>query len=419
MVDLKNIPCIILAGGFGTRLQSVVSEVAKPMAKIGHKPFLHILLDRLHQQGLVDFILSIGYKHESIVDYFDELKLPYSIKYSVEDDPLGTGGAIRKAMQLVKGKEALVCNGDTFFDLNFNQFLKDKDTEAAKGNLSLFMALKVSKGENRFGNVNLEKGRIISFGDPETQSNFQNAGVYWFEKTAFIENTQKGPFSLELDYFPQQLTAASIGAAAYETYFIDMGIPEDYDRAKKELATFFIDDTCTLFLDRDGVINTRIIGGYVKEPSAFHFIDGAKDAIVSFSKLFGRIIVVTNQQGIGKGLMTERNLEEVHRYMRTEIENAGGKIDAIYFAPDLSQNDPGLRKPATGMAFLAKDDFPEINFSKSVMIGDSDSDIEFGNALGMITVKVRGHEETRSNPSVLKEDLLSCCSVFEKVPARK
>jgi histidinol-phosphate phosphatase family protein len=149
-----------------------------------------------------------------------------------------------------------------------------------------------------------------------------------------------------------------------------------------------IDSSWTLFLDRDGVINQRIMDDYVKTIEEFIFLNEVPEAIVHFSKIFGRIVVVTNQQGIGKGLMTESNLSAVHTYMIQEIEKLGGRIDAVYFAPQLAKENSAMRKPEGGMALKAKSEFPEIDFSKSVMVGDSDSDIEFGKRLGMKTVKI-------------------------------
>jgi histidinol-phosphate phosphatase family protein len=149
-----------------------------------------------------------------------------------------------------------------------------------------------------------------------------------------------------------------------------------------------IDSSWTLFLDRDGVINQRIIDDYVKTIEEFIFLDEVPEAIVHFSKIFKRIVVVTNQQGIGKGVMTESNLSTVHTYMVQEIEKLGGRIDAVYFAPQLAKENSLMRKPEGGMALKAKSEFPEIDFSKSVMVGDSDSDIEFGKRLGMKTVKI-------------------------------
>lgn len=150
-----------------------------------------------------------------------------------------------------------------------------------------------------------------------------------------------------------------------------------------------IDKSWSLFLDRDGVINHKLDNDYVKNISEFKFIEGAIEAIVEASQLFGRIVVVTNQQGIGKGIMTDRDLKVVHDHMLDKIEEKGGRIDKIYYCPELAAKNAACRKPNTGMADTAKHDYPEIDFAKSIMVGDSDSDIEMGKRCGMKTVLIR------------------------------
>ena len=149
----------------------------------------------------------------------------------------------------------------------------------------------------------------------------------------------------------------------------------------------------TLFLDRDGVINRRLPGAYVQEWSTFEFLPGVEGAIAQFTKCFDRIIVVTNQQGIGKGLMTLEDLQEIHDRMQAAIDHAGGRIDAVYACPDLAKNDPPRRKPNIGMALDAEADFPDIDFTRAVMVGDSASDLEFGRRLGMLLVLIEGKGE--------------------------
>ena len=153
-----------------------------------------------------------------------------------------------------------------------------------------------------------------------------------------------------------------------------------------------LDARWTLFLDRDGVINVRKMGGYILDVSEFEFLPRATEAIAGFSTIFGHIFVVTNQQGIGKGLMTERNLLDIHRYMVEAVEKKGGKIASVYFAPELKTAGSEMRKPGTGMALKAKEDFPEIDFTRSVMVGDTDSDIQFGKNAGMKTIRVLTEE---------------------------
>lgn len=152
-------------------------------------------------------------------------------------------------------------------------------------------------------------------------------------------------------------------------------------------------NTWTLFLDRDGVINERIPGDYVKDWDSFDFVPGSIKAIERLSGVFGRIVVVTNQAGIGKGLMTEQELFSVHRMLLKTVDLLDGRIDKIYHAPDTPDNPSNLRKPGTGMALQAKRDFSEINFSKSVIVGDSVSDMEMGHSLGMVKVFIEGKNE--------------------------
>lgn len=166
-----------------------------------------------------------------------------------------------------------------------------------------------------------------------------------------------------------------------------------------------IDASWTLFLDRDGVINERIPDGYVRSTDEFVLLEGADRAIARASEVFGRIVVVTNQQGIGKGIMTERNLSEVHDYMNAMIAKSNGRIDGYYFAPQLAAENSPMRKPGTGMGLAAQKDFPEIDFQKSIIIGDSKSDMEFGRNLGMKTVFVTGKSEAPGNVDLVVDSL--------------
>jgi histidinol-phosphate phosphatase family protein len=142
----------------------------------------------------------------------------------------------------------------------------------------------------------------------------------------------------------------------------------------------------TLFLDRDGVINRRIVDDYVKRWEDFEFLPGVLESFPIFAKSFKRIFIVTNQQGVGKGLMTDEAVAKVHRKMIAEIESMGCPIDAIYYCPSLAAENSPRRKPNPGMALQAKDEFPDIDLSKSIMVGDSPSDIEFGINAGMRTI---------------------------------
>lgn len=159
-----------------------------------------------------------------------------------------------------------------------------------------------------------------------------------------------------------------------------------------------IDKNWTLFLDRDGVINKKIDNDYVKQWTEFEFIEGVLDALKFLSTIFENIIVVTNQQGIGKKLYREEDLEIIHKNMLYEIAFHGGKIDKVYFSPYLKSENHPTRKPGIGMALKAKEDISTINFKKSIMVGDSVSDMEFGRNAGMKTIYIS--EEINRNDKI-------------------
>jgi D-glycero-D-manno-heptose 1,7-bisphosphate phosphatase len=152
----------------------------------------------------------------------------------------------------------------------------------------------------------------------------------------------------------------------------------------------------TLFLDRDGVLNHQKEGSYILTWDEFIFYDGVLKAMQFFASQFKYIFIVTNQRGVGKGLMTEKELQQIHANMQKSIELAGGRIDGIYYCTEL---ESAFRKPAPGMALQAQKDFPDIDFNKSIMVGNSMSDMEFGRNIGAATVFV-----TTTNPSVDKAD---------------
>ena len=158
----------------------------------------------------------------------------------------------------------------------------------------------------------------------------------------------------------------------------------------------------TLFLDRDGVLNRRLEGDYVQRPGEFEWLDGVPESLAYLSGVFGVIVVVTNQQGIGKGLMTEKELELIHRKMLDDVAEAGGRIDKIYFCPDLEDSGSFNRKPMIGMGLQARRDYPSIRFRESVMVGDTISDMRFGKRLKMKTVFISADlQKTRAFPQLI------------------
>jgi len=157
-----------------------------------------------------------------------------------------------------------------------------------------------------------------------------------------------------------------------------------------DLSELGIDSKWALFLDRDGVVNRKLENAYVRDWDEYEFLPGVLNALRTLAGIFGRTIIVTNQQGIGKGLMTEADLASLHNQMIAAISESGGRVDAIYHCPHLAADNCACRKPKTGMVKRALKDFPDIDPGLSIMVGDSEHDMVFGKRAGMITVGV-GH----------------------------
>ncbi|MGI6718018.1 MAG: D-glycero-alpha-D-manno-heptose-1,7-bisphosphate 7-phosphatase [Bacteroidales bacterium] len=170
----------------------------------------------------------------------------------------------------------------------------------------------------------------------------------------------------------------------------------------------------TIFLDRDGVINKRIVGGYVADPKEFIFLDGVLEAFEYLSKTFEHIIIITNQQGISKGIVSEEQVNKVHEYMISTIEQNNGKIDKIYFCPDKDNGNSFYRKPNIGMAIKANEDFPTINFKKSILVGDMKSDILVGKQLCMKTIKI-GNQDNEILADLNFDSLISFVNYLKEI----
>ena len=395
---------IILAGGFGTRLREVVMDVPKPMAAINNKPFLEYLFQYLKHYKIEKVILSVGYKAEIIQDYFKEEFRDIEIEYAYETEPLGTGGGIFNALKLCSTENIVVLNGDTFFDINL--FELDDFHKFKASNITL--CLKYMEDAGRYGKVTINDSvRITGFleKDAGNEVGYINGGVYLINRSVIKKLKFPAKFSFEKDFLEEYYSRLNIFGYISNTYFIDIGIPVDYHKAQIELQTVMnrvkkqkmgsnlnnpkdlnITDNWTLFLDRDGVINRKLKNDYVKKWEEFEFLPGVKPALKMLAATFGRIVIVTNQQGIGKGIFTEEDLANTHARMLEIINSEGGRIDKIYFSPALEQENSHYRKPNTGMADLASKDFPEICSGRSVIVGDSISDIIFGKRMGMFTV---------------------------------
>ena len=232
---------IILAGGFGTRLSTVVSDVPKPMAPIKGRPFLEYLLDDLNEKGINRIILAVGYKKEIIKSHFKEKYKNIDIVYSDEDIPLGTGGAIKKALTLTKDEDIFIINGDTFFDVDLKEMYQFHKKNSSK----LTLAIKDMEKFDRYGSLILEEDKIIKFEEKKyIDKGYINGGIYLIDKNLLIQE-KKESFSFEKEILENKNFQIEKYGYKSEGYFIDIGIPEDYYRFKE-------------------IIETKIIGGEIK-----------------------------------------------------------------------------------------------------------------------------------------------------------
>jgi len=227
---------IVLAGGFGTRLRSVVSDVPKPMAQINGRPFLERLLDYWAAQGVSHFILAVGYLAEVIIEHFGDEFHGIPILYSIEKEPLGTGGGLLQALTFIsKNETTLVLNGDTFFEIPLNKLLSKFDEV---GSVGVQFSLMKTSDTNRYMGLDWDpKTRIIEslVASPSEKYVYANGGVYLINPNDFNLEMDGAKSSLELDIFPALInTGVQFSGVSFDdANFIDIGVPEDYHRASK------------------------------------------------------------------------------------------------------------------------------------------------------------------------------------------
>ena len=386
---------IILAGGLGTRLRSVVSEVPKCMAPVDGKPFLQYTLEWLSRFDVDHVVLSVGYLREVIFEFIESRNWPFDISYAIEKEPLGTGGGIRLALSKCRGNKAYVLNGDTFFNVNLN----DLPFVAP-----VTLALKPMRNFDRYGAVDWDGDLITGFHEKQPcAEGLINGGVYAIDRSQLDIALYPKKFSLETDLLEPLSSLFLVAGRVLDGYFIDIGIPEDYERAQRELPEIqavlkasdavLAKEADTLFLDRDGVINRWLPGEYVHTWEQFAFLPGILECLRLWAQKFKHIIIVSNQRGVGKGKMTQAELDAVHERMLAEIRQAGGRIDGIYTCTAVDEDDP-RRKPNPGLFEEARRDWPDITPERSLMLGDSNYDRDFARNCGMDFVLMETAEIT-------------------------
>ena len=374
---------IILAGGLGTRLKPCIDNLPKPLAPIDGKPFLRYLLDYLYVNGVHRAIISTGYKAETVEEFIGKSHRGMTVEYCREETPLGTGGAIKKALGMCRDNCVCVINGDTYFDVDLSEMKKFHEKSAC----GISLAAKWIENAENSGLLYHENGILCGFHEKGiASSGLINGGIYYIEKNALDGITdEKFSFEkqiLETDYCP---------VAVYESdgYFIDIGIPENYKKAQKEKEKLSCRRTrYAVFLDRDGTINHDT--GHLYRKEDFRFLGNADKAIAQMKNKGYLVIVITNQAGIAKGLYTAKDVDILHSHIDSLLlEKHGITADGYYYCPhhpeaviDELKKDCPCRKPNAGLILRAVSDFSdigiEIDLENSFTVGNKASDILAG-----------------------------------------
>ena len=403
---------VIMAGGKGTRISSVASDIPKPMIKINGKPVLEHELECLREQGYTDIIITVSHLGNIIMDYFgDGTKVspvtgkPFgvNIEYYFEEEPLGNAGALFKIKDKLV-EDFLLLNADAVFDIDFNRIVR---YHKEKGGLVTLFTHPNSHPYDSGLIIADEDGAVLKWlakedDRPGYYRNRVNAGLHVLSpKVLDVEITTP---KIDLD---RQLLKPLSGTGkmfVYDSpeYVKDMGTPERYESVCKDFiegkvgAKNLTNKQKAVFLDRDGTLNKYV--GFLRDIDEFELLSGVCDAIKKINQSGYLAIVVTNQPVIARGEITYEELNEIHNKMETLLGNEGAYIDAIYYCPHHPHKgyegeipelkfDCNCRKPKPGMLIQAANDF-NIDLSQSWMVGDSDNDIQAGISAGCKTFLV-------------------------------
>lgn len=403
---------VIMAGGRGTRISSVASDIPKPMIRIGGKPILEHEIECLRDQGFTDLILTVSHLGNVIMDYFGDgsgispatgKSFGVSISYYFEKEPLGNAGALFRIKDQLT-EDFLLLNADAMFDVDFNRFVAFHKSHG--GLVTLFThpnshpydsGLILADKDGR-----VEKWLAKEDERPAYYRNRVNAGLHVISPK--VLETEISTPKVDLDRQILKPLAGSGKMFCYDSpeYVKDMGTPERYYAVCDDLLSGRVraknlqNKQKAIFLDRDGTINKYV--GFLRHIDQFELIDGAAEAIKKINNSGYLAIVVTNQPVVARGEVTFEELEQIHNKMETLLGLEGVYLDAIYYCPHHPHKgyegeipelkiDCSCRKPKPGMLLQAAKDF-NIDLSRSWMIGDSENDIKAGKAADCKTALV-------------------------------
>lgn len=395
---------VIMAGGKGTRISSIASDIPKPMIRIGDKPVLEHEIESLKKQGFNDFIITISHLGQVIVDYFgDGSRFGVNIEYYNEEKPLGNAGALFELKDKLT-EDFLLINGDVLFDIDVNRFVAYHKEKKAK--VSLFTHPNSHPYDS--GLIIADKNNMVlrwlakEDERPEYYKNRVNAGIHIVSPEVLQTRIDKVKIDLDRDVLKPLCNTGKMFTYNSSEYVKDMGTPERFKEVSNDLLLGKVkrrslrNKQKTIFLDRDGTINHYV--GFLRDIDQFELNKNVSDAIKKINQSEYLAIVVTNQPVIARGEVTFEQLNEIHNKMETQLGKDGAYLDAIYFCPHHPDGgfegevkelkiDCECRKPKPGMLLKAAKDF-NIDLEKSYMIGDSENDMLAGSAANCKCIRI-------------------------------
>ena len=385
--------CAILAGGLATRLGTITHEIPKPVLEVGERPFLAWLMRELQRFGVEEFVILTGHLSGRVQDIMGDatasLPKPARVIYTEEPVRAGTAGALHHARAHLHA-HFLLCNGDSVFDTNLSALLRDAAHDGADVLGRLMLA--DLDDASRYGVVKLDGDRITDFAERPAagQPGLINAGIYVLNRRVVDRCPAVG--SLERDVLPALAAEGALRGTQGRGFFVDIGIPEDLERARHNLPAVL--NRPALFLDRDGVLNHD--HGYVGFREHFDWVDGAVDAIKLATDLGWHVFVVTNQSGVARGLYTEHDAKSLLHWVSDEARRHGGTIDDWRYCPYHPEGTvpeyrraSDWRKPGPGMLLSLIDDW-QLQPGRCLMVGDQPTDVDAATAAGMRSATFHG-----------------------------
>ena len=385
MADSAPRQAVILAGGRGVRMRPLTDDRPKPMIEFGGRPFMAYIVDRLAAQGFDRILMLLGYLPDVITDYFgDGSAHGVSIDYSVSSADDLTSRRLQIARERLDPLFMLMyC--DNYWPIDRARHWERYQEIGAPAMVTVYAN---SDGYSR-DNVRVDTdGLVRVFDRSRTAPNLAGVEIsYAFLQRELLDLLPPdGDELVEQALYPRLAADGQLGAVVSEHRYYSVG-----SMHRLPLTDAFFTGPPTVILDRDGVLNERPgRAEYVRSPTEFRWLDGAREALARFHEHGYRVVVVTNQAGINRGAMSSEDLDLVHRRMRDDAERAGGAIDAIYHCPHDWEEGCSCRKPKPGMLFQAQHDL-QLDLSRTPYIGDDERDAEAALAANMPYLAVDAH----------------------------